>query len=173
MAVWFTSDTHFGHANIIRLSNRPFTSVSDMDTAIKSNWQSRVRPEDDVWHLGDFAFKNGRAAASYLSELPGNKHLVWGNHDSEETKNLPGWASSQAMAEIKLGKTVIVLCHYAMRVWHWSGGGTLQLYGHSHGTLPGNDQSCDVGVDCWGFCPVTLDDIRTRLVTLPTYHGYR
>ena len=52
--VFFTSDTHFNHANIIRFCNRPFKDVSHMNEAIISNWNRVVGPEDIVFHLGDF-----------------------------------------------------------------------------------------------------------------------
>ncbi|GJD90610.1 hypothetical protein BHAOGJBA_4152 [Methylobacterium hispanicum] len=55
------------------------------------------------------------------------------------------------------------LSHYAHRVWPRMHYGDLHLYGHSHGSLPGTDASTDVGVDCFGFRPVTLDDVRVRL----------
>ena len=163
MTIWFSADQHFGHRNIIKSCNRPFATVEEMDAAIMARWQERVQPEDDIWCLGDFAFRNSISVSSYLSELPGKKHLIHGNHDSEETKNLAAWTSSQQMAEVKIGKVLIVLCHYAMRVWHWSGGGTLHFYGHSHGQLPGCSQSLDVGVDCFDFRPVDLNEIQERL----------
>lgn len=166
---WFTADTHFGHANIIRYCNRPFTSVGEMDGAIVAAWNAVVRPDDDVWHLGDFAFRNARDASSYLRRLQGRIHLIWGNHDSEEVRHLPGWASSQPMAEIVVESTRLVLLHYGMRVWPRSHHGALHFYGHSHGTLPGDRQSCDVGVDnaAWGYRPVSLAEIRRHLRTLP------
>ena len=52
---FFTSDTHFGHENIIKYCNRPFTSTEEMDKALISNWNKVVKPEDTVFHLGDFA----------------------------------------------------------------------------------------------------------------------
>ena len=61
----------------------------------------------------------------------------------------------------------LVLCHYAMRVWPGQHQGAIQLYGHSHGNLPGTATSCDVGVDCWGFAPVSIEDIKRRLAETP------
>ena len=65
-----------------------------------------------------------------------------------------------------------MLCHYAMRVWPRSHYGVLQLYGHSYGSLPGDSQSCDVGVDYapWGMRPVNLPEIKQHLKMLPP-HG--
>ena len=81
---------------------------------------------------------------------------MWGNHDPETVRNLPRWESSQFGTEIHLDGHRIVLCHYAMRVWNKAHNGSLMLYGHSHDSLPGNSQSLDVGVDCWGMQPVAL-----------------
>jgi calcineurin-like phosphoesterase family protein len=172
MTVWFTSDSHFGHANIIKHTNRPFTSVASMDAHMIAQWNGVVRPtKDEVWHLGDFAFRSTENPGEYLSRLNGIKRLVHGNHDSDEVKKLPGWASSQPMAEIKVNGIRIVLLHYAMKVWNASHHGSLHFYGHSHGNLPGDRQSCDVGVDAWDFRPVRLEEIQERLLTLPERGG--
>lgn len=166
---WFTSDTHFGHANIIGYCNRPFRSVGEMDAALAANWNAVVMPEDQVWHLGDFCYRGAKSPSSYLARLNGRKHLIWGNHDSAEARDADGWTSSQAMAEIAVGGRRIVLLHYGMRVWSRSHHGSLHLYGHSHGSLPGDSQSCDVGVDVpeWAYRPVSLTEIERHLRTLP------
>lgn len=164
---WFVSDTHFGHANIIKHCARPFSTAGEMDAAMVAQWNGVVQPDDDVWHLGDFAFRSAAATESYLRRLNGRKHLVWGNHDSEASRAAPGWASSQAYAEVTVGGQRLVLLHYAMRVWPGSRRGALHFYGHSHGKLPGDRMSCDVGVDVWGFRPVGLDEIRQYLARLP------
>ena len=61
----------------------------------------------------------------------------------------------------------IWLSHYAHRTWPRLHRGDLHLYGHSHGTLPGDSRSLDVGVDCWGYRPVTLAEIRERMASTP------
>ena len=164
---WFTSDTHFGHANIIRYCQLPLQDGRERDWAMVANWNAVLQPDDVVWHLGDFAFRNARAPMDYLRRLHGTKHLVWGNHDGEECRQAPGWTSSQPYAELSLDGERLVLCHYAFRTWNRAGRGSLHLFGHSHGRMPGNAQSCDVGVDVWDFRPVALADIKRRLKTLP------
>ncbi|MFT8246484.1 metallophosphoesterase family protein [Roseomonas sp. BN140053] len=164
---WFTSDTHFGHHNIIRYCSRPFGSTEEMDGELVARWNSVVSPHDEIWHLGDFVHRGQKSPGDYLRLLNGRKNLVWGNHDNSEARTDPGWASSQAMAEIKVDGQRIVLLHYALRVWPRSHHGALHLYGHSHGNLPGDRQSLDVGVDCWDYRPVSLTKIRARLATLP------
>ncbi len=168
---WFISDTHLGHANVIRYCKRPFASVEEMDAVLIRNWQSCVGPDDDVYHLGDFAFLKPAKAAARLAQLPGHKHFVYGNHDPEEIRNLPGWASSQPLIEISgQGFTSkIVLCHYAMRVWNKSGRGSWMLYGHAHGCMPGDSQSMDVGVDCHGYRPISIKEVARKLARLPAH----
>jgi calcineurin-like phosphoesterase family protein len=167
--IWFTSDTHFGHDNIINHCARPFESASAMDAALIANWNAVVAPDDEIWHLGDFCYKSAQSPSDYLRRLNGRKHLLWGNHDSEQARAAPGWASSQAYAEVTVEATRLVLFHYSLKTWHRVGRGALQLYGHSHGRMTGDRQSCDVGVDAWDFRPVSLDAIKARLATLPPF----
>lgn len=167
MSAWFTSDTHFGHKNIIKYSNRPFNSVDEMDEAMIANWNARVKPNDDVYHNGDFAFHKN--PDRYLCRLNGRKHLIIGNHDSDVCINSTYWESTQPYLELVVNNTKLVLCHYAMRVWNRSHHGALMLYGHSHGSLPGTNQSLDIGVDCWDYKPVNLFEIMDRMKTLKPY----
>jgi len=161
MAVFFTSDTHFGHAGARALYRRPFASVAAMDAAMLERWNAAVGPEDEVWHLGDFALGLPESARSeLLARLRGRKHLLVGNNDSRATTGLAGWASVQPYAEIVVDGIGLVLCHYPFRSWRNMGRGWLNLHGHSHGRLAPLPRQADVGVDVWEFRPVTLAQIR-------------
>lgn len=81
MTVWFTSDTHFGHARIIELNNRPFRDVSHMNEMLVQNWNDKVKPNDHVYHLGDVALGSFEKSLSYVARLNGIKTLIVGNHD--------------------------------------------------------------------------------------------
>lgn len=91
MTTWFTSDTHFGHANIIKYCDRPFASVDAMNKAIIKNWNSVVSPDDTVYHLGDVALGDINSSLACVGALNGYKILVLGNHDrpfmEQEKKN--------------------------------------------------------------------------------------
>jgi calcineurin-like phosphoesterase family protein len=167
MSTLFTSDTHFSHANIIRYCNRPFTDADHMDTVMVDRWNEVVKQGDTVWHLGDFSMRNSEIATRIRQRLNGKINLIWGNHDSNQVRNLPIWASSQPYAEINLDGSKLVLLHYAMKVWNRSHHGAIHLYGHSHNMLPADSGSCDVGVDAWDFRPVTLAQIKARLAKAP------
>ncbi len=161
MPTWFTADTHFGHAGALALYRRPFASVDAMNTAMLARWNETVGPDDDVWHLGDFALRTSTAAASVLlSQLNGRKHLIAGNNDPPEIKSLPAWSSVQDYAELTIETHRLVLCHYAFRTWNGMAAGALNLHGHSHGRLKPLPRQTDVGVDVWDFRPIPVQRMR-------------
>jgi calcineurin-like phosphoesterase family protein len=171
MNIWFTADTHFGHANIIKYCNRPFANAKEMDDALIQNWNERVKVNDVVYHVGDFAMSRKESdIANYSRRLHGLKFLVLGNHDP--IQHYAGQSDKLGFKRIDwygeprvtiLGGTVgIILFHYALRVWNKSHHGSWHLYGHSHGSLPDdpNLNSFDIGVDCHQYQPLNVDEIQ-------------
>jgi len=156
---FFTADTHFGHAGARALYRRPFATVAEMDAAMAARWNATVGPDDDVWHLGDFAVRHPDPGA-VLSALNGRKHLITGNNDPPAVAGLPGWASVQPYMELQVDGTALVLCHYAFRTWRGMAKGALNLHGHSHGRLRPMTRQFDVGVDARDFRPITLEELR-------------
>lgn len=166
--VFFISDTHFGHTNVIKYSNRPFASVEEMDEALIANWNAVVKPGDRIYHLGDFTFHRPEKAQHILSRLSGQKYLIRGNHDWSIQKWAKGFLWMRDMEMLKVGTQKIFLSHYAMRVWDCSHHGAWNLHGHSHGTLPrlpGYKQA-DMGVDCWGYRPVPFEEIQAEMAQI-------
>lgn len=171
MRHWFTADTHFGHANIIRHCRRPFGCVSEMDDELIRRINERVASDDWLYHLGDFSFRGGDPAGYRDRIRCRNVVLILGNHDPQTVSGAVRAEFASLFREvhhllkIKVahdgGHQLIVLCHYAMRVWDRSHHGTWHLYGHSHGTLPDDPSSLswDVGVDANQFAPLSLDDL--------------
>jgi calcineurin-like phosphoesterase family protein len=166
MAIFFTSDTHFGHGGALGLYRRPFESVPAMNEGIIARWNEMVGVDDEVWHLGDFAIRQKPAiVADLLGRLAGRKHLVAGNNDPPATTELDGWASVQPYTEITLEGVSLVLCHYPFRSWRGMDKGWLNLHGHCHGRMKPQTRQFDVGVDVWEFRPITLATLlgsRTR-----------
>lgn len=174
-ATWLLADPHFGHEGIIRSCSRPFLDsagrpdVRLMNQTMADAWRKVVKPGDDIIVVGDFAHRMPVDQLQKLfASLPGNKHLVVGNHDTKEsgTLDLP-WTSVRDLAFVSIDGTRCVLCHYALRSWPGIRRGALMLYGHHHGRLGGNKQSMDIGVDVMGFSPVRLNQIKARLAQLP------
>jgi calcineurin-like phosphoesterase family protein len=160
MTVFFTSDTHFGHGGALGLYRRPFASVAAMNEAMIARWNETVGPEDEIWHLGDFAIRQPEAAVTeLLGRLNGRKHLVAGNNDPPATIGQRGWVSVQPYVEIVRDGVFLVLCHYPFRSWRGMDKGSFDLHGHSHGRLAAQPRQIDVGVDAWDFHPVDLSQI--------------
>lgn len=169
MSIWFISDTHWGHKNIIQYSNRPYADVEEMNEALIENWNEQVKPEDTVYHLGDFAFMPFRDFSKMLWRLNGHIQFIKGNHDkvidqhSTELLRSGKIESIQSYLEIKPAGQMICLFHYGQRVWNKSHHGSIMLYGHSHGSLPPFGKSVDVGVDCkeitHEYRPIHLDEV--------------
>lgn len=132
-----------------------------MNDAMVARWNAAVGPQDEVWHLGDFALTLKAAAmAELLARLNGVKRLIAGNNDTADTRALAGWASVADYAETSVDGTALVLCHYAFRTWNGMHKGAVNLHGHSHGQLKGLTRQYDVGVDVWDFRPVALTEIH-------------
>lgn len=169
---FFTSDLHYGHANIIKYCDRPFESLTDMNAAIINNWNSVVKPEDTVYILGDVSFATPKETEEFLHKLNGEIHLILGNHDTK--KYIPMYmntfTSVSNLLEIKLKEPQsrenlrFTLCHYPMTAWNRSHHGTMHLYGHVHGTYDAPNLSMDVGIDTHPeFRPYSLDEILVKL----------
>lgn len=162
MTIFFTSDLHFTHNNIIKYCDRPFANTKEMDETIIHNWNETVEPNDIVYFLGDFSFS--KESKNLFVRLNGNKHIIMGNHDNSYTKSF-GWSGHYLLKQIKVADQEITLCHYAMRVWDNSFRGAWMLYGHSHGTLLEDEtMSCDVGVDVWGYRPVSYERLLNKML---------
>lgn len=162
--IWYTADLHLGHTNIIRHCGRPFANAEEMDGVILDNLNSVLRPTDRLIILGDFCGRRVRESVldHYVQRIRlhrNNMVLVLGNHDNErECRKV--FPSVCGLTEVNDNGTKIVCCHYAMRRWNQSHRGRWHLYGHSHGRLPGEGLSMDVGVDCWSFRPINLQTVR-------------
>ncbi|WP_076068860.1 metallophosphoesterase [Sphingomonas montana] len=161
MTLFFTADTHFGDHRTRNIHRRPFPGVAEMDAALVAGWNAVVGPDDDVWHLGDVA-RRLQDVGPLLARLNGRKHLLRGNNDAPGIADCAGWASVGDYAELTVGGTAIVACHYPFRSWNGQHRGTLNLHGHSHGKLKSLPRQHDVGVDARNFRPVTLAELRTQ-----------
>ena len=165
---FYTSDQHFGHANVIQRCNRPCADVDEMDAAMIANWNAVVGDTDIVYVLGDFSLHSVDRTREIFDALRGRKHLVLGNHDVDQKGRVHkrlrdlDWAAPPAHAiETTDGGVRVYLHHYACRVWPSSHYGSVHFYGHSHGRLPGVGKSRDVGVDMpdVAFTPRTFTEL--------------
>lgn len=161
--IWFISDTHFGHKNIVRGSStwtdksgcRDFDSVEDHDTYILNLINTHVGRRDVLWHLGDFSFGGESNIQKYRDQIECETiHIIFGNHDHHIQKKGPqhyGFASGQHYRELVVGATPVVLCHYPIESWSSMETGAIHLHGHVHGggrTMAGR---MDLGIEAHGL----------------------
>lgn len=169
--IFYTSDLHFGHANIIRHCNRPFASVEEMDEALIKNWNAKVTNGDTVYILGDLMFRNKIPPEEYLSSLKGKKYLVVGNHDKAWMKkvDLSKWfVDVEMMRFFTESQRKITICHYPMMSWPFSNHEGWMIYGHIHENtnvdywplIAHNTHMLNAGVDINGFSPVSFEEMQ-------------
>lgn len=127
---YYTADLHFGHKNVIRFDNRPFESVEEMDAELILRWNSRVREEDTVYVLGDFAYRNTKPVKEYLQELKGRKVLIRGNHD--KPWNDEYFDEVHDILRVKDAGENVILCHYYMPFYPMRKRDAIHLHGHTH-----------------------------------------
>lgn len=183
MNIFFTADTHFSHANIIRHCKRKYLQDGDLDDKgrwidkeiarkrteemnrdMMDVWNSVVKSKDMVYILGDFAWLNH---SEWAEKLHGRKILIKGNHD-KKVKDTSFEEIHQLLERVICGQK-ITMCHYPMRSWSSSVHGSWCLCGHCHGTckvsLPGETEGgliLDVGWDIW-HKPLLFEEVATEM----------
>ena len=172
--IYFTSDLHFGHANIIRLCNRPFGDVTEMDEALIAGWNRRVKPTDTVYLVGDIVW-NHKLVPLYMERLAGKKILISsGNHDASWVRKeacRPYFEDMVPYLETRLEGRLITLCHYPMLEWRNSREEAPRhlgylIHGHIHNRVSEEyrplflqPHALNAGADVNGFAPVTFEEL--------------
>lgn len=140
MGNFYISDTHFGHANIIRYDNRPFDSVKIMDKTLIDRWNNTVSTDDTVYILGDFSWYDKENTLGILNSLTGHKVLIKGNHDNISSKTADKFTKVCDYLEITDGDEKVIMSHYPTPFWNGQFRDTIHLYGHVHNSHQ------------WNFC---------------------
>lgn len=178
MTIFFTADQHFWHTNIIKLTERPFSSVEEMNEALIARHNEVVGPDDDVIHLGDFCWKHS-ALDEVRGRLNGHKHyLVPGNHDgchpmhhkSESAVRKYARAGFLLLPPEVTDRAIGLLCHFPYSGDPWGNDRYLQyrpkdegrwlLHGHVHNLWRVKGRQINVGVDAWDYKPVALSELE-------------
>lgn len=166
MSIFFTSDTHYSHSNVIKYSNRPFKDAQEMNRAMIDNWNSVVTENDEVYVLGDLIFKDN--LDDILRQLKfKNVYHIKGNHDHRNPSSIFTW--SRDYFELKVpdrdasrGEQLICLFHYPIEEWNKAHYGSWHCHGHVHGKFEKNihKKRVDVGVDVWNYTPVSYEQLK-------------
>lgn len=180
--VFFTSDLHFGHENVIRFDNRPFQTVDEMDAELTRRWNEKVQPGDLVYVLGDLIWRSRTDDAhTLIKSLNGQIILIKGNHD----QFLHNAKARNALMDVKDYDDITVsladgtnrrciLSHYFIPFYNGHRYRAIHLHGHSHVTEEAEterdiaqrlnaagfaNEIYNVGCMYWDYAPVTLDEI--------------
>lgn len=172
--IYFTSDTHYFHKKIIEYCNRPFKSVEEMNETLIANYNMLVKPDDVVYHLGDFAFAKPGQTKEIFYRLNGKKILIHGNHDvdpkysgRELYREL--FHETHDYLELKINGERIVMFHFPIESWNKRHRSAIHVHGHTHATYDERNKNVpnrfDVGVDSWNYFPVSISQILKLKVT--------
>ena len=146
---FFTSDTHFGHTNVLMYDKREYKNIIVHDEDLISKWNETVK-DNNIYFLGDFGLSSPGYLETIMNKLSGNKFFIKGNHDKKPMVHLYKKYGTFLgnLEEVVIEGKNIVLCHYALRTWRGSGRGSYHLYGHSHDNLDHTEygKSMDCGV---------------------------
>lgn len=170
--VFFTSDFHANHANIIKFCDRPWLNKEEMTEALINNWNSVVSPDDIVFNLGDFVWSS--SWNTVLEKLNGHIYLIWGNHDHKDFKDayLNHLKGVYDQLTLSIDDKIVYINHFPYLCFpknHY------QLFGHVHLSQNKNEgedfERCshllpnqyDVGVDLNDFKPISWKRIWERL----------
>lgn len=166
--IYYISDTHFFHNGIIKLCNRPFESVTEMNNTLIEKWNSKVTNDDDIYFLGDFAYKcTDEQAIEVAKKLNGKKHFIKGNHDSD--KLLKALVNQHIIDDVNIYKEIydndkkVVLFHFPIEDWNNEYSGSFHLYGHIHNATNKDfnryKNRFNVSCEVLDFEPKTLEEL--------------
>ena len=184
MDIWFTSDLHLGHKNVLAFQGRPFDNIDEMNRSLLSSINKRAKANDILYILGDVAYKNEggfAAAADMIASLRcRNVRLILGNHDAGYASKWSRSGLFQSVSRFEefpakgFGyKAELTLCHYPLLSWNRSRHNgkpnsipSIMVHGHIHGSREDNERNAaegifryDCGVDANGYAPVHIADI--------------
>ena len=172
--ILFISDTHFGHKNILRLNNRPYNDIEEMNRDFIEKWNNKVGKDDTVIHGGDVLFDTS-AGRKVLNELHGHIVLIKGNHDGRLLKDAQCRKHFDAIYDTYAVETdgkKIVVNHMPEIEWNGMYRGALLCYGHIHNNIENDtywimqdyrkDNAFNIGVDILGGEPCEIRDVIER-----------
>jgi len=179
--IYFTSDQHFGHKNIIQYCNRPYSSIEEMNESLINNFNNIVTGDDVTYHLGDFALS--KKYLPIVQRLNGKHHLITGNHDhcypwkgfKNKYINLyldAGFSTIEREMELEIDGLGLCLLNHMPYIGDSHNNDRYQqfrpvkdnkhrhlLCGHIHNKWKMTDNMINVGVDVWDYKPASIEQI--------------
>lgn len=187
--VFFTSDLHLFHHNVIRFDARPFLNIPEMNQAILDNWNSVVKEDDIVFNLGDAVHHYqglNEDLTEFLNKFNGKIFYIRGNHEDnlEAIKNSKWTVLGDRIQNIHIAEDNqwINLCHFPIRVWDKAHYGSWHLFGHLHGGCkddnldPLNEdlrlKCLDVGIMNNEFMPFSYQQVKEFMATCSNDYSF-
>ena len=171
--IYLSSDLHFNHNKEFCYAARGFISVEEMNKAIVENFNSIIKPEDDLYLLGDLMLGGAEKLEEnlkLLGSLKGNLHIVRGNHDTDSRmiaySTLPNVVEICEGKYLKYKKWMFVLHHYPTLVGNYDDPKpVVGVHGHTHSTEKFQfPDAYNVSVDAHNCFPVSLDQIKQEII---------
>lgn len=169
MILWFISDTHFRHANMLLFRRedgsplRDFSSVEEMDETIIERWNNVVRPSDHIWHLGDLTMLRGNHLRtidySIMGRLNGHKRLILGNHDHGSPEWYAKWFE-KIRGSHRIDRELL-FSHFPLHPGSIPAK-CFNIHGHTH-AQPSSLPYLNISVEMTDYRPISLDEIKSRL----------
>jgi len=162
--IYFISDTHFYHYNIIKYCDRPFEDIETMNVKMIECWNSVVKEDDIVYFLGDFGFGDKEMLTNVCSQLNGRKIMLRGNHDLKRGKQSWKDIGFEAVSDKSIAfQEDIILTHEPIEVDE----DILNIHGHIHNVTLAenfnpNNHFC-VSVEMIDYVPITLEQILRKM----------
>jgi len=173
--VWFASDYHFCHANVIKYDGRPYKDVEEMNESLILNWNDCVGVDDTVFYLGDLSFdRSGKQTKEIMNRINGKIHYILGNHDDEkDMRRLNRFETISDYINLSIPdednprkKQGIMMMHYPILSWDKAHHGDWHLHGHCHQSLVKQNPEyykrkvLDMGCNGWNYRPVHYSEIK-------------
>ena len=160
--VYFISDYHFNHKNVLIYESRPFYSVEEMNETLIRNWNSVIKKSDKVFVPGDFGFGSKEAITKIVSRLRGNKVLIMGNHDKRKT--VSWWQDVGFKEVIKypiIWSETFILSHEPLKTVPE---GYVNIHGHIHSKKVSDENKYfNVSCESLNYYPISFKEILLRL----------
>lgn len=164
--IWIISDTHFGHENIVKYTKRPFKTVEEMNEIIIRNWNNKIRKNDTIYHLGDFAVSlTDKEYMKLVKTLNGNIILVRGNHDRIGKKKLFKFGFKDVVKRIKVDN--YILTHKPIKPQHLKDG-IINIHGHIHNHCYTEDyidtsNYVNVSIEVMDYEPIKFEKLKREI----------
>lgn len=155
--IWFISDPHFGHSNIIKYEKRPFADKYEMDKVLIDNWNKRIKNGHEVYVLGDISFYGKDRTTEIVQSLNGKKILIQGNHDTKSPRYYRECGFEESIRTPIIFNKFFILSHEPQYMNKESV--FFNIHGHTHSNFKQDEYHYNVCVENHDYKPILFESI--------------